>query len=133
MSNEKRFLLLKTKVAIQHILKVLLEDLDFEVVLSGDGKQALEEIENNRDSYDLVLSDIQMPNMDGLSCLKYTRSLRERIPYVLMTGGVSFEDESFASQVDGLIAKPFNSETIKDVLIKLLVKMKSLVLRKVSL
>ncbi len=121
--QRKKILVVEDEVAIQHILKVLLEDLDFEVVLSGDGKQALEEIENNRDSYDLVLSDIQMPNMNGIELFKRIRDLSgERIPYVLMTGGVSFEDESFASQVDGLIAKPFNSETIKDVLYKALGK-----------
>ena len=80
-------------------------------------------------TYDVVLMDVQMPNMDGYAATKAIRELqdaRAKIPVIAMTANVYDEDKqrAFASGMTGFIAKPLNIKTMLQVLSEQLQKSK---------
>jgi DNA-binding response OmpR family regulator len=74
-------------------IRLLLEENGFDVRLEGDGAAALAAVE--RDPPDIVLTDLQMPNMDGLAVVEAMREGFSHVPVVLMT---AFGSEEIAIQ-----------------------------------
>lgn len=97
--------------------------IDFDNIFeAGDGLEALEVLEN--ENVDLVLSDINMPNMDGISFLreKSTREAIKDIP-VLMISTETGEDiigEAKSLGAVGALKKPFTPDKVNEVLTPLL-------------
>jgi two-component system chemotaxis response regulator CheY len=89
---------------------------------AGDGIEALKVLEN--DWIDIVLSDINMPNMDGLSFLFEMKKneLFKSIPVVMITteGSEAKIQESIKLGASGYIKKPFSPADIKNTLSKLM-------------
>ena len=87
-------------------------------------RKALEKLLENADGYDLVLSDVMMPEMDGVELCRYIRSnvLLNHLPVVLLTAKTSDEDrlKSLEIGANAFISKPFNLEillkTIKNLI-----------------
>ncbi|MBF0621716.1 MAG: response regulator [Magnetococcales bacterium] len=86
-----------------------------EILEAGDGVQALEVLKGAE--VDLILSDWNMPNMDGLTFVKEYRKLGQT-PIVMVTteGGESKVQEAVACGANGHIKKPFTPETLKNTL-----------------
>lgn len=87
-----------------------------------DGKQATEEFEKNSENYDVILMDIQMPNMNGLEASKSIRNLNiekaKTIPIIAMTAN-SFQedtDAAFEAGMDYFISKPIDTQLLNNVL-----------------
>ena len=105
----------------QEIAGVLLDEVGLVVDVAQDGLQALERI-HLRD-YDLVLMDMQMPRMDGLSATRAIRQSPGRssaMPIVAMTANV-FEDDwrkCMAAGMNDFIAKPFEPERMYGVILR---------------
>lgn len=97
--------------------------IDFDNIFeAGDGLEALEVLES--ENVDLVLSDINMPNMDGISFLreKSTRDAIKDIP-VLMISTETGEDiigEAKSLGAVGALKKPFTPDKVNEVLTPLL-------------
>lgn len=95
---------------------------DYHIVECQDGKQAFEVI--MQQIPDLIISDLMMPNMDGITlCNKVRQNIRlSHIPFIVMTAKSQEEDrlQSLEVGVDAYITKPFNmevlSKTIKNLL-----------------
>lgn len=101
------------------LLKILKED-GFKVNHVTDGAQALIEIATNE--YDLILSDIEMPNMDGYSLLEYIKEKSIRIPVVFLSAYTSEADEIKGLELGAAeyIRKPIKREVLKLRLKKIL-------------
>ena len=88
----------------------------YNVLTASNGEQALKCLEEN-DGIDLVVSDVTMPKMDGLTLCKTIKSdLRwSHIPVVLLTGrtGEQMEMEGLKLGADDYITKPFNVEKLR--------------------
>ena len=86
----------------------------YHVLVAENGQQALEVLA--REPVSLILSDVMMPIMDGISLLEKTRDdVRwQHLPFVLLTAKAAEEDRLLAlrAQADDYIAKPFNSEEL---------------------
>jgi signal transduction histidine kinase/DNA-binding response OmpR family regulator len=101
----------------------LLEKRGHKVTVAGNGKQALDAIEDRSSApYDLVLMDVQMPEMDGLEATMLLRE-REKLsglhqPIVAMTALVMKGDRErcLASGMDGFLSKPIRPQELDDVL-----------------
>ncbi|OQW49159.1 MAG: hypothetical protein A4S09_03590 [Proteobacteria bacterium SG_bin7] len=96
------------------------------VTLAKDGKEALLEIKKNK--FDLVLTDLHMPEKDGVSLLKdiSKMDLAPQPTCILMTGGIfnhlgKYGDDA-PSLFDGLISKPFRADRFLSVLQEAVVK-----------
>lgn len=93
---------------------------DFEVETASDGDIALDMIKSNH--YDIVLLDLKMPRMDGLSVLKELKLLNKN-PHIIMLTGV--DDVPTAIECVKLgardyISKPYDPEDLLHVVIKVL-------------
>ncbi|WP_321332565.1 two-component regulator propeller domain-containing protein [uncultured Bacteroides sp.] len=106
-------------------LMVKLLGREYNVFTGENGKEGIEIIEN--EDIDLVVSDIMMPEMDGIELCKYVKSKLEfsHIPVILLTAKNTEEDraEAYESGADGFISKPFNL-TVLHARIKNLLKYK---------
>jgi len=111
-----RVLLVEDMEANREVCRLFLEYLGVETDEADNGFDALAMLQ--RGSYDLVLMDIQMPQMDGLSA---ARSIREKgfdVPVVAMTAHAmpSHRRECVESGMDDMLTKPFTMEGLRDVL-----------------
>ncbi len=91
-----------------------------EVVEAGDGIEALEKLKTSQ--VDLVLTDWNMPNMDGLAFVKAVRAGGSKIPILMVTTEAEKRRviEAVKAGVNGYVLKPFTPDTlsakIKEVL-----------------
>ena len=113
-----RILLAEDNKVNQLIAKKLLGRLGHFVVVAGDGKIAVEEIKKQR--FDLVLMDIQMPEMDGYAA---TRAIREyekgqdcHTPIIAMTAHAmaGHKDSCLAAGMEGYVSKPVNVRELEE-------------------
>jgi CheY-like chemotaxis protein len=103
----------------REVARRILERLGFQVDLAPDGQAALDACAARR--FDLILMDVQMPVMDGLTA---TRELRkretggQRTPIVALTASAMSGELSrcLAAGMDGLLTKPLEVERLRDVL-----------------
>lgn len=94
-------------------LKEAMERLGFEVVLAEDGEAAYVSIKKN--NFNLIISDIMMPKVDGLSLLKMIRKEGCYIPFLIITGFGTIENavEAIKLGASDYIVKPFSFESLK--------------------
>lgn len=106
---------------------IMLEDAGMIVTRASDGKEVVDLFKNNpRDTYDLILMDIMMPNMDGHQAAKAIRALGiERsdavmIPIIALSANAFIDDiqESLDSGMNDHISKPINIEELIDTITK---------------
>jgi two-component system chemotaxis response regulator CheY len=93
--------------------------LDFDTILeAGDGQEALQLL--GKESVDIILSDINMPNMDGIEFLrqKSANAAIKGIPVVMITteAGADILAEAKSLGAKGSIKKPFTPEQVSEVL-----------------
>jgi len=93
--------------------------LDFDTILeAGDGQEALQMLA--KESVDIILSDINMPNMDGIEFLrqKSANAAIKSIPVVMITteAGADILAEAKSLGAKGSIKKPFTPEQVSEVL-----------------
>ncbi len=109
--------------SMREMVSFTLKSAGFEVVEAVDGVDALGKVAG-RPPVDLVLADVNMPNMDGIELVRELRALEgyKFIPILLLTTEAAPEkkEEGKAAGATGWIVKPFNPEqlvgTIKKVL-----------------
>ena len=112
-----RVLIVEDDPTLRMALRDTLEIADFEVYEAGDGKEGLLQLMHQ--DIDVVVSDVQMDNMDGNELLRTTRERFPSIPFVMMTAHASVE-RAVAAMRDGAtdyLQKPFDAaslvETVK--------------------
>ena len=122
--NDKiRILVVEDNELNREIAKELLEDIGYLVETAEDGESAVLMIRrSDRDYYDAVLMDIQMPGIDGYEAARNIRRLFDwehaQIPIIAMTAN-AFEDDMEKARGAGMnayIAKPVDPEAVKKIL-----------------
>ena len=98
--------------AIREVISTLLEARDYRCTVVPDGFQAIQEIKKG--SYDLVLSDIVMPEMDGMRLLRQARTQDEDIPVIMVTAmhDISIALEAIRAGAYDYILKPFEKDQL---------------------
>jgi signal transduction histidine kinase/ActR/RegA family two-component response regulator len=105
------------QVVIKDTLGKLAPGID--VTIAANGKLAVEMVQQN--SYDMILMDIQMPEMDGYEATRFMRdNLKITIPIIALTASVirSDLDKCFEAGMNGYIPKPFKRSELLQELIK---------------
>jgi DNA-binding NtrC family response regulator len=108
-----KILIVEDDAITRRNLSVLLKDEGYDVDQAGDGVQALEVLAGR--PFDLVLSDIVMPRMDGLKLLQQLHFMAPQMPVVIMTSYVSDSLASVPAGAAEFIRKPF---VLDDLLFK---------------
>ncbi|MDR0307032.1 MAG: response regulator [Chitinispirillales bacterium] len=110
----------------REIIISLLDNTGLIIDCAENGKIALDMIETAPDEYDLVLMDVQMPEMDGLEATKRIRALpnlaKRKLPIIAMTANVFKEniEECLAAGMDSHIGKPLDIDDVMEKLRKYL-------------
>ena len=109
----KRFviLLVDDEERILNFLKTKLKLLSYEVILAGNGIEALEQVKEQEP--DLMVLDVMMPKKDGFETLKDLRTF-SKVPVIMLSarGDDSDRIKGFALGADDCIAKPFNPDEL---------------------
>jgi two-component system, sensor histidine kinase and response regulator len=112
-SARSRILLAEDNVVNQRLAVRILEKDGHSVVVAGNGKEALAALD--RETFDLILMDVQMPEMDGLETTKAIRKdemdKHRHIPIVAMTAHAMIGDRDLclAAGMDGYLSKPIRA------------------------
>jgi DNA-binding response OmpR family regulator len=111
MNNGKRnVLIVDDSRAVRQLLKMVLQrQVDCNIIEAEDGQEAYEKLKS--DSYDLLITDINMPRMNGLSLVgRVRKELSLRIPIIIVTtmGHEEDRDAGLNLGADTYITKPIN-------------------------
>ncbi len=111
----KRALAVDDSATMRNLVKIALEAEGFTVDTAGNGQEALELAKKN--NYDIVISDINMPVMDGLQFLKEFREINKRTPVLMLTTETEARKKEEAKRLGatGWIVKPFKPEDLVKV------------------
>lgn len=107
-----RILLAEDEHALSRALVAILEHEGFVVDAVGDGEEALYQLDIN--DYDVVVLDIMMPKLDGLSVLRQMRADGNAVPVLLLTAKSEIRDrvEGLDSGANDYLTKPFAAQEL---------------------
>ncbi len=111
-----RVLLAEDNVVNQKLATLMLQKLGHEVVVAADGRQACEHVA--RGDFDLVLMDMQMPELDGIEATRRIRAAGHRLPIVAMTANARDADRDvcIAAGMNGFLAKPVRAPELDEAI-----------------
>lgn len=111
--NARRILVVDNEAKMRRILELSLKSLGHDVLEAGDGVEALAVIE--KQSVDLVLTDLRMPRMDGIALLEALRERNQDVPVIVMTAYATIETAVAAMKLGAVdyIIRPFEMETVE--------------------
>lgn len=113
-----RILVAEDNLINQQVIREFLKLSGVEVEIANNGLEALQCLKNN--TYDLILMDVHMPDMDGTEATKQIRqqSIYTSLPIIALTAGVTMEEREncINSGMNDLINKPINPEELVAVL-----------------
>ena len=123
---EMKFLIVDDFATMRRIVRNLLKEIGFSNADEAeDGVAALQKLKGG--GFDFVVSDINMPNMDGFDLLKSIRAEPElkEIPVLMVTAEAKKEDIITAAQAgaSGYIVKPFTKATLEEKVGKIMQKL----------
>lgn len=112
-----RILVVDDEKNIRRVLQALLEGDGYSVDEAGDGDEARALLRRSAGHYDLVLTDLRMPNCDGLQLLRWTRESHPDTPVVMLTahGTVDIAVEAMREGAFDFITKPFDDEDLSGI------------------
>ncbi|MDC0933627.1 response regulator transcription factor [Arcobacteraceae bacterium] len=110
---KKRILLLEDDMALSETVSDYLENLNYDVITVYDGNSAMDQIYEN--SFDLLLLDVNVPDINGFEILKNARAENITTPSIFITSLNSIVDleHGFESGCDDYIRKPFSLKELK--------------------
>jgi two-component system chemotaxis response regulator CheY len=118
----KHILIVDDSLSMRQTLAIALRSGGYEVTEACDGKDALGKLDGRK--YNLIISDVNMPNMDGISFVKAAKLKPEyRFTPVIMLTTESDETKKQAGKAAGVrawIVKPFQPPTLLDAVAKLI-------------
>lgn len=119
----KQILIVDDSVTMRQMVSFTLTSAGFEVVEAGDGQEAVGKL-NGGAKPNLVITDLNMPKMDGISLIKAVRAMPtfKLTPVLMLTteSDESKKKEGQAAGATGWIVKPFNPEQMLKVIAKVL-------------
>jgi DNA-binding response OmpR family regulator len=105
---------------IRHLFAAELEDEGHSVVTCGDRSEALEQL--RRQSFDLIILDIQLNQESGLELLQQIARERQDTPVILCTAYSSYKDDFSSWLADAYVVKSSNLEELKNEVRRILAK-----------
>lgn len=111
-NNRSTILIVEDEENLREALKLNLELEGYEVTCAGDGLEALKKLEN--EFFDLVIMDIMLPEVDGISVTETLRLQNNEVPILIVSAKSSSADRVLGLKkgADDYLIKPFNLEEL---------------------
>ena len=112
-----RILVAEDNIINQKVIKKMLHKLGYRADVAANGLEVL--VALDRQDYDVILMDIQMPEMDGLDAARKIRETRPTLPKIIAITAFAMEgdkEKCIDSGMDGYISKPVNLEELRAIL-----------------
>ena len=108
-----KLLIVDDEAGYREVLQAIFAAEGYEVAAANNGRAALAHLKKS--GADLIVSDVRMPDMDGIELLRAAKEVDSDISVVLMTafGTIATAREAFKLGADDFIQKPFNNEELK--------------------
>ncbi|NOX36746.1 MAG: sigma-54-dependent Fis family transcriptional regulator [Calditrichaeota bacterium] len=116
MSNGNRLLLIDDDINLCKVIGYQLEKQGFQVSIAHSGKEGLKLFESRQ--FDIVLTDVQMPDLSGIDVLKKIREKNDQVIVIIITAYGSLDSAIKACQLgaDDYLTKPFSQEQLRFVI-----------------
>ena len=111
-NNKMRILLVEDEENIREVVKLNLELEEYEVITSGNGKDALKKIEEQH--FDLLILDVMLPDVDGFQICEQVRLSNMEVPIIFLTAKDTSLDRinGLKKGADDYLTKPFHLEEL---------------------
>lgn len=122
MSDKKRVLVAEDSSVIQNLTKKVLQFQNYDIASVKDGQQVLDKMKN--EDFDVILMDINMPNMNGMECSKQIRALSDQAkaqtPIIAISGNANnYTEEDFKNAgINEYIPKPIDFDHLVETVNK---------------
>ena len=115
-----KLLVIDDEEGIRNLLDILLRRKGYDVVLADGGRKGLELL--RREHPDVVVLDLKMPEMDGITVLREIRSFDPKKPVIILTGAATpgMEQQVLALGVTEFVEKEFSLHRLGDALKRVL-------------
>ncbi len=103
---------------VRTMVRKMLEHAGYETLMASDGQEAIRIFENHADEIDLVILDMTMPGLDGVSTFRRLRQISQDIPVILASGYAEngMTDSLYREGLAGFIQKPFIPEALLNLM-----------------
>lgn len=123
LDNQKNILVVEDEESIREFIEFILIENGHKVTCAKNGKIALELIEKKGNIFDILITDIQMPIMNGYELLKRIKENNLLTSYIIvLSGGISLnlskEEDGLGNYINNFIAKPFKEDELIDLIEK---------------
>ena len=118
--NEVKILIVDDEPYMRESLQEILSEIGYLCEGCANGSEALDQLE--KDSFDLVISDVKMPNMNGIDFLKELRNRGNDIPFLLITAFATVQQavQAIKKGAEDYLTKPFDPELLIEKIEKIL-------------
>jgi two-component system cell cycle sensor histidine kinase/response regulator CckA len=112
--QEKTILLIDDEEIVINTSEMMLKSLGYKVIKAHSGYEGLQLFEENKSKIDLIISDFEMPKMNGKEVMNKLRKIDPQIKVMLSSGALTDEDETEVRNegFNGFIKKPYNMNTL---------------------
>ncbi len=109
----QKILVVDDEDKMRRVLEIMLQRMGYQISVAENGEQALEQCQ--LDAFDLVISDLRMPGIDGAALLERLRGAGNAVPFIVVTAHGSIESAVAAMKkgASDYILRPFDIDTLK--------------------
>ena len=109
----QKILVVDDEDKMRRVLEIMLQRMGYQISVAENGEQALEQCQ--LDAFDLVISDLRMPGIDGAALLDRLRGAGNAVPFIVVTAHGSIESAVAAMKkgASDYILRPFDIDTLK--------------------
>ena len=121
-AKAKTFLLIDDEPMVTEICEMMLIKLGYQVLKANSGSEGIKIFEANKNRIDLIISDFNMPGMNGQEVIDKLRVIDHGVKVLLSSGGLSVphEEDAMVRGFDGFLQKPYSIDILSDKIAEIL-------------
>ena len=118
----KTILLIDDEEMVINISEMMLKKLGYKVLKAHSGSEGLQLFEKNKFMIDLIISDLEMPEMNGEEVMDRLREIDPQIKVMLSSGSLTDKDEQYVMNkgFNGFLKKPYDLDTLCEKMAEIL-------------
>ena len=115
-------LLIDDEEMVINISEMMLKNLGYKVLKAHSGSEGVQLFEENQSKIDLIISDLEMPMMNGEEVMDKLRAIDPQIKVMLSSGALTDTDEQYVMNkgFNGFLKKPYNLDTLCEKMAEIL-------------